>query len=153
MSNIVRGGSTYHNMKKVYSTWDRKRIRSATCTLVHKRRSASRPFMTLVIGGAQRDDRPRQCLPLPFSNNCAHTVGLFVSSMFTLSVMEADSTKRHQPLRTTVQISESMRFRTHVYWTFVVLIGTTISQNIRHFFNTLYLMSHEKKTGEFIKKW
>ena len=54
-------------------------------TLVYRRRSTWRPFMTLVIGGAQCDVRPMQCIPLPFGNDCAHTV--FVSSMFTLSVV------------------------------------------------------------------
>ena len=43
-----------------------------------------RTFMTLVIGGAQRDVRPWQCIPLPFGNVCAHTG--FVSSMFTFSI-------------------------------------------------------------------
>ena len=45
--------------------------------------------MTLVIGGALRDVRPWQCIPLPFGKDCAHTV--FVSSMFTLPVTEVDS--------------------------------------------------------------
>ena len=45
--------------------------------------------MTLVIGGAQRDVRPWHCIPLPFGNDCAHI--LFISSMFTLSITEADS--------------------------------------------------------------
>ena len=45
--------------------------------------------MTLVIGGAQCDVLPWQCIPLPFGNDCAHTVG--VTSMFTLSVAETDS--------------------------------------------------------------
>ena len=45
--------------------------------------------MTLVIGGAQRDVRPWQCFPLPLGNDCAHAV--FVFSIFTLSVTEADS--------------------------------------------------------------
>ena len=30
--------------------------------------------LTLVIGGAQRDVRPNQCIPLPFGNDCDHTV-------------------------------------------------------------------------------
>ena len=40
------------------------------------------------------------------------------------------------------KISESIHFRTHVYFTFfffLVFVGTTTSQNIRYFFNTLYL--------------
>ena len=64
---------TYQNVKKDHYTWVRKRILSATCTLVHRRRSTRRPFMTLVKGGAQCDVRPWQCLPLPFGNYCAHT--------------------------------------------------------------------------------
>ena len=43
--------------------------------------------MAHVIGGAQHDVRPWQCIPLPLGNDCAHTV--FVCSMFTLSVTEA----------------------------------------------------------------
>ena len=44
------------------------------------------------------------------------------------------TTKRRQPLWTSVHISESMRFRTHVYWTFfLVFVCTNTSQNIRHF--------------------
>ena len=73
--------------------------------------------MTLLTEGAQYNVRPWQCIPLPFGNDCAHTV--FVSSMFTLSVTEADSrTKRHHPLWTNVHISESMSFRTHAHWSF-----------------------------------
>ena len=45
--------------------------------------------MTPVIGGAQRDVRPWQCIPLPFDNDRAHIV--FVFSMFTMSVTEVDS--------------------------------------------------------------
>ena len=45
--------------------------------------------MTLVIGGAKPDVRPYQCIPVPFGSHCVHTV--FVSSMFTLFVMEAKS--------------------------------------------------------------
>ena len=90
MSNIARDGSTYHNIKKRdYYTWVRKHILSATCTLVHRRRSTWRPFMTVVIGAAQCDVRTWQCILLPFVNDCAHTV--FVSSTFTLSVTETDS--------------------------------------------------------------
>ena len=52
-------------------------------------------------------------------NDCAHTV--LDSSMFTLSVTETDfTTKRRHPLWTSEQISESMHFRTHVYWTFLL---------------------------------
>ena len=47
------------------------------------------------------------------------------------------TTKRRQPLWTSVQISESMRFRTHVYLNFfLVLVCTTTSQNIIHLFLT-----------------
>ena len=76
-------------MKKGHYTWVRKRIPSAAYTLVHVRRSTWCPCMTVITGGAQSDIRPWQCIPLPFSNDCAHTV--FVSSMFTLSVTEANS--------------------------------------------------------------
>ena len=62
---------------------------SATCTLVYRRRSTWRQFMRLVKGGAQRDVRPWQCIPLPFGNDCANTI--FVSSMFIFSVTETDS--------------------------------------------------------------
>ena len=66
-------------------------------------------------------------------NDCAHTV--FVSSMFTLSHGGGLTTKRRQPLWTSVKISESMRFRTHVYWKFfLVLVGTTNFQNNQHLF-------------------
>ena len=89
VSSIMRG-STYHNVKKKdYYTWVRKRILSAICTLVHRKRSTWHPFMALVIGGAQRDVRPWQCIPLSFGNDCDHTV--FVSSMFTSSVTEEGS--------------------------------------------------------------
>ena len=44
---------------------------------------------TLAIGGAQLDVRPWQCIPLPFSSDCAHTV--FVSSVFTLYVTDVVS--------------------------------------------------------------
>ena len=71
--------------KKANYTWVRKCILSATC----RGCSTWRPFMTLVIRGAQRDVRPWQCIPLPFGNDCAHTT--FVSLMFTLSATEADS--------------------------------------------------------------
>ena len=91
--------------------------------------------MTYVIVGVQRDIRPWQCIPLPFGNDYAHTV--FVSSMFTLSVTEADfTTKRRQPLRTSVQISKSMRFRTHVYWAFFLFWWILSPLKILKTFNT-----------------
>ena len=85
--------------------WVRKHILSAICspTLVH-RCSTWRPLIALLIGGAQRDVRPWQCIPLPFGNDYDHT--MFVSSMFTLSVTEVDSQPNvitHQPLWTSVQ--------------------------------------------------
>ena len=125
--------------KKNY-TWVRKLIHSATCspTLVHRRCSTWRPFMTFVIGGAQRGICPWQCIPLPFGNYYAHTI--FLSSIFTLSFTETDS----QPnvasnyVWTSVHISESMHLQTHVYYTLsLVLMCNTTSQNIRHF-NILY---------------
>ena len=48
------------------------------------------------------------------------------------------TTKGLQPLWTSVHISESMRFQTHVYWTFFLALVCTTAQNIRQFFNTLY---------------
>ena len=91
VSNTMRDGSTYQNMKKKkrhHYTWVRKCILSATSTLVH-RRQTWHPSMTLVIGGAQRDFRPWQCIPLPIGIDCAHTV--FVFPMFALSVTEVES--------------------------------------------------------------
>ena len=91
----------------------------------------------LFIGGAQRDVRPCQCIPLPFGNDRDSTV--FVSSMFTLSVTEVDS----QPnvshygkvyISQRVYISGPM----FISFFFLVLVCTTTSQNIGHFL-TLYI--------------
>ena len=89
--------------------------------------------MTLVIGGAQRDIRPWQYIALLFGNDCARTV--FVSSMFTLSVLEENSQPNvvslyGQVYRTRkVCISGPMFIRLF----FLVLVDTTTSQNIALF--------------------
>ena len=76
--------------------------------------------MTLVVGGVQRDVHPWQAIQLPFGNDCVYTV--FVSSVIYLVCHGGRLTnKRRQTLCTSVQISESMRFRTHVYWIFFSL--------------------------------
>ena len=76
---------------------------------------------------------PRQWL-CPFSI-CFLDVYLCLSRRRTLN-----QTSRRQPLWTSVQISESMHFWTHVYWSFfLLLVGTTTSQSIRHILALIYI--------------
>ena len=90
--------------------------------------------MTLVTGGAQRDVRPRKCIPLHFDNDCDHAV--FVSSMFTLSDTKADSQPNVVSPYEQVYISQKVCVSGPMFigFFFLVLMGTTTSQNIRHFF-------------------
>ena len=72
--------------------------------------------MTLVVRGAQRDVRPRQCIPLPFGpySICFLYVPLVCNE-------GGLTTEGRQPLWTSVHFSESMRFQTHVYWIFFLI--------------------------------
>ena len=56
--------------------------------------------MTFAIGGAQRDVRPWQCIPLPSGNDCAHT------ALFPRCHGGRLTTKRRQPLSTSVQLAK-----------------------------------------------
>ena len=93
---------------------------------------------TPVIDDAQSDVHPWQCVSLPFDNDCARTV--FVSSMFTLSLMEEDSqpnvVSHYEQIFRTQKVCISWPMFIRLF--FLVLVGITTSQNIRHFFNTLY---------------
>ena len=124
-------------------TWVWKRILSATCTLVYRRRSTWHPFMTLVIAGSQCDVHPWQCIPLPWWSTKATIVPIQYLFPRCLPCLSRWWTCNQMlpALWTSVQISESVHFRTHVYWAFfLVLVGSTISQNIwQLFFNTLYM--------------
>ena len=89
VSNTVRGGrpSAYHNMNmKDHYTWVQKRILSATCTLVHRRRSTWRSIMTHVIGGAKHDIRPWQCIHLTFGCSSCNWVLRRTSTSQVISV-------------------------------------------------------------------
>ena len=99
--------------------------------------------MTLALGGAQLDGRPWHCIPLPFGSRFIRLCPYSICFLDVYLVCHGDGleTKR-QPLWTNVRVSESMRFRTRVYWTFFsCMVGNSTSQNIQHFLNTLYVSS------------
>ena len=79
--------------------------------------------MTLVIRGAQREGRPRKCIPLPFGSSLIRLCPYSICFLDAYLVCHGAglTTKCRQQLWTSKQISESMRFRTHVYWTFFIL--------------------------------
>ena len=86
--------------------------------------------MTLVIGGAQRDVRPWQCIPLPFGNDCDHTV--FVYLMFILSISEVDSQPNVISHYGQVYISQKVCISGPMFIR-LFFVGSTTSQNIGHF--------------------
>ena len=135
MPNIVRGGSTDHNMNK------------KSITLVSGNAYFLRP-VHLLIEDVQPDVHSwhlfQEILNVASvhgnASSCPSATNvpiqyLFLRCLPCLSRRRThNQTSRRQLLWTRVQISESIHFRTHVYWTlFLVLVGSTTSQNIPHF--------------------
>ena len=108
VTNIVRGGSTCHNIKKDSYTWVRKRVPSATCssTLVHRRCSIWRPFMILVIGGAQTW-RPSIVIRPSVLRQQLWPYSICFLDVYLVSHGGGLTTKRRQPLWTSVHMGLS----------------------------------------------
>ena len=119
-------------------TWVRKRILSATCspTLVYRRCSTWHPFATLAN---RMCSAWRTCIAM-------HPSALW-QRLWPYSILFLDvylvclagelTTKRRQPLWTSVHISGSMHFRTHVYYIFFLFWWVLPSLKTFHTFLTL----------------
>ena len=138
VTNIVRVGSTYHNIKNDNYTWFRKLILSATCrpTLVHRRYSTWRPFMTL-LWEVLKNWRSSIAM-----HPCALRQRLWPYSTYLFSRCLPCLSRRWTHTQTSsVTMDKCTYLGKYAFpdpgfleFFFLVLVGTTTPQNILHFF-------------------